>query len=71
MEKTYFKIWILNLGGRNDRYNQVKKATKASSVMIARGALENASIFSTQREDPNDVIRKYLMKVRFPAKIRI
>jgi tRNA-dihydrouridine synthase len=41
----------------------VKQTTGASSVMIARGALWNASIFQPQASSIDDVITRYLTKV--------
>jgi tRNA-dihydrouridine synthase 2 len=43
---------------------KLRKDTGVSSVMIARGALKNPSIFATTQQPLHETIRDYLKKVR-------
>ncbi|PRP80527.1 hypothetical protein PROFUN_11840 [Planoprotostelium fungivorum] len=60
--KSYFGVPLIVNGDVfvHEDIAKVREATNVSSVMIARGALYNASIFQPHMESVDDVIKRYL-----------
>ena len=67
VESTAWSIPIL-YNGDVQTYEDIgryREEAKADGIMIARGALKNASVFQASGPEPYDVvIRKYLRKVQ-------